>query len=355
MKKLLSLFLILSLTITMLVGCSNGTTETKAPTEPSEQAEAPAEAPAKTTFPERDITGVVQWGAGGGTDSLMRPLANITEPILGKSIVVQNKPGGTGAIGTQYVYDQAADGYTLLMGAENPQLYTMLEISNLTYNDFEPVILIGDEKVGVIVDKDSKYNSFTELIDDALANPGEISISSTGTGGMPWSVSSFINAVTGAEFKQVPFDSDASALSAVLGGHVDFTVAKVQSAIQSYQAGDIKFLTLMSLEELDVLQGVPIVTEEYPDFEQYLPWGPFYGIFVKDGTPQEAIDVLSEAFLKAFEEEEYQEVLDRFYVTPLGLTGEEAKEYLSNWQKATADAFYKSGAIDKSPEELGIK
>ena len=70
---------------------------------------------------------------------------------------------------------------------------------------------------------------------------------------------------------------------------------------------------------------------------------------------QEAMDVLSEAFLRAFEEEEYQEVLHSFYVNPLGLTGEEAKEYLSNWQKSTADAFYKSGAIDKSPEELGIK
>lgn len=334
MKKVISIILILCLTITALVGCSS---------------------PAVSEFPSHDITGVVQWGAGGGTDSLMRPLASLAENKLGESIVIQNKPGATGAIGTQYVHDQKADGYTLLMGAENPQLYTMLEISDLTYEDFEPVFLIGDEIVGIVAGKDSKYNTFTELVNDALANPGKVSISTTGKGGMPWSVSSFIKAVTGAEFNQIPFDSDAACLTAVLGGHADFTVAKVQSGIQAYKAGDIRFLTLMSLDEVDVLPGVPIVTEEYPEFEKYLPWGSFYGIFVKDGTPQEAIDIMAEAFTEAFKDPSYQELLEGFNVTPLGITGAEAKEYLSNWQKNTAEAFYKSGALDKSPEELGIK
>ena len=305
-------------------------------------------------FPEHDIMGVVQWGAGGGTDSLMRPLSSIAEKILGKNIVIQNKTGATGAIATQYVYDQKADGYTLLMGAENPQLYTVLGISGLTYADFEPVFLIGDERVGIVVSKDSKYSSFKELIDDALANPGKISISTTGKGGMPWTVSSFIKAVTSAEFKQIPFDSDASALTAVLGGHADFTVAKVQSAIESYRAGKIKYLTLMSLDKVDIIPEVPIVIEDFPAFKEYLPWGPFYGIFVKKGTPENAIIAMSEAFAKAFEEEEYKKVLKGFNIIPLGLTGDEAKTYLSKWQKDTAEALYKSGAIDKLPEELSI-
>lgn len=168
LRKLISQILMLSLIVTMLVSCSNVAQETETP------------------FPENDITGVVQWGAGGGTDSLMRPLASITEDILDVSIVVQNKPGATGAIGAHYVYDLPANGYNLLMGAENPQLYTMLGISELTYENFEPIYLIGDEKVGIIVGKDSKYESFTELIEDALANPGEVSISSTGNTYFTW-------------------------------------------------------------------------------------------------------------------------------------------------------------------------
>jgi len=338
MKKTLSIFLIIILLLVMFTGCN------------SKQASR-----SDTDFPKHDITGVVQWGAGGGTDSLMRPLSSIAEQHLGVSIVIQNMPGATGAIATQHVYDKPADGYTLLMGAENPQLYKILEISDLTYNDFEPVFLIGDEKVGVVVGKNSKYNSFKELIEDALANPGKISIATTGKGGMPWTVSSFIKAVTGAEFNQIPFDSDAAALTAVLGGHADFTIAKVQTAIDSYRAGDIKYLTLFSLDKVDMLEEIPVVTEDYPEFGEYLPWGPFYGIFVKKGTDEKVINKLTDAFSKAFKEEEYQKVLESFYVTPLGLTGDEAKEYLANWQLSSAEALYLSGAIDKSPEELGIK
>ncbi len=351
MKKIVSFLLVLTMAASLLTGCAQS--ETKAPE--SQPGESTTQTPTTVNFPEHDITGVVQWGAGGGTDSLMRPLSTIAEKTLGKSIVIQNKTGGTGAIATQYVHDQKSDGYTLLMGAENPQLYTMLEISELTYADFKPVFLIGDEKVGVIVAKDSKYKTFTELIDDALANPGKVSIATTGKGGMPWSVSSFIDAVTGAEFNQIPFDSDASALTAVLGGHADFTICKVQSGIESYKAGDINYLTLLSKEEVEVLTDVPLVTTEYPDFSNYLPWGPFYGIFVNKDTPDEIVSVLSEAFSTAFLDDQYQDLLQKFNISPLGLVGTQAQGYLKTWQKNTAEAFYKSGAIDKSPAELGIE
>ena len=354
-KKLLFIILVVSLTLTMLVGCSTKPTTPAAPAVPATPATPAPTTPTGISFPEHDITGVVQWGAGGGTDSLMRPLALIAEKTLGKSIVIQNKTGATGAIATQFVHDQKADGYTLLMGAENPQLYTILEISNLTYADFEPVFLIGDERVGIVVRKDSEYTSFKELINAALTNPGKVSIATTGKGGMPWTVSSFIKAVTGAEFTQIPFDSDAAALTAVLGGHADFTVAKVQSGIESYKAGKIEFLTLMSLDKVNILPEVSLVTEDFPEFKDYLPWGPFYGVYVKKGTPDDVIKTMSDAFTKAFEEEEYQKVLQGFNINPLGITGAEAKEYLTNWQRGTAEALFKSGAIDKSPEELGIK
>ena len=118
-------------------------------------------------YPAQNITGVVQWGAGGGTDSLMRPLSALAEQSLGKSIIIQNMTGATGSIATQYVYDAPTDGYTLLMGAENPALYDILEISELTYSNFDCVYLIGDEVVGIVVGKNSPYKSFTEIIDAA--------------------------------------------------------------------------------------------------------------------------------------------------------------------------------------------
>ena len=125
-------------------------------------------------YPETDLVGYIMWGAGGGTDNVARALTPLVEKNLGKSIVLQNKVAATGAIATQYVYDQKPDGYSLLYGAENPQLYGVMDISKLSYNDFEPIILIGRETAIVVVGADSKYNTIEELIQDAKENPNKI-------------------------------------------------------------------------------------------------------------------------------------------------------------------------------------
>lgn len=345
MKKHLSIALILILMAAAMIGCS----------KPAEPTAPVTPAPPSNAYPTKNISGIVQWGAGGGTDSLMRPLASIAEKELGFSIVVENKTGGTGSIATQYVYDAPADGYTLLMGAENPQLYTMLDIIKLTYADFEPVFVIGDETVGLVVGKNSKFTTVKELIDAAMAKPGELTVATTGAGGLPWTVTSYLTAITGATFTQVPYDSDATARTAVISGECDFTVAKVQSALEAHKSGDLKYISMLSLDKVGVLSDIPLITETYPEFADYLPWGPFYGIFVKADTDPNIVKTLAAAFEKAFNDPSYQDVLKQFNINPLGITGEPAEEFLKNWQINTANALYKAGAISKSPEELGIK
>ena len=297
-------------------------------------------------YPAQNITGVVQWGAGGGTDSLVRPLSAIAEQYLGKSIIIQNMTGATGSIATQYVFDAPADGYTLLMGAENPALYDILEISELTYSNFDCVYLIGDEIVGIIVGKNSKYKSFTEIIDAAKKAPWTIKLSTTGTGGLPWEVGAFITDITGAFFNEIPYDSDASAKTAVMNGECDFTVCKVQSGIEDWKAGDLKFLCMLSTKPVPVMPDVPLITAEYADFAKYLPWGPFYGVFVKKGTDAGITAKLSEAFTKAGPQESYQKVLANFNINFLGYSGEEAAKYISSWRENTITALKNSGAFD---------
>ncbi len=297
-------------------------------------------------YPTQNINGVVQWGAGGGTDSLMRPLSAIAEQNLGKSIIIQNMTGATGSIATQYVFDAPTDGYTLLMGAENPALYDVLDISQLTYNDFDCVYLIGDEVVGIVVGKDSKFKSFTEIIEAAKKAPWTIKLSTTGAGGLPWEVGAFITDITGAMFNQIPYDSDASAKTAVMNGECDFTVCKIQSGIEDFKAGDLKFLCLFATKKVDLMPDVPLVTEEYADFAKYLPWGPFYGVFVKKGTSPEIISKLSDAFTKAGPQESYQKVLANFNINFLGYSGEEAAKYIASWRENTVTALKNSGAFD---------
>ena len=347
MKKVLALVLAMAMAASMAAcGSGSSSSETKAAETEAAGAEAAADAGSGSVdYPKDNVNGIVQWGEGGGTDSLMRPLSTLAQEKLGKSIVIQNKTGGTGSIATQYVYDQAADGYNLLMGAENPELYKVLGISDLTYEDFDCVFLIGDETTGVVVGKDSKYNSLTEIVEAAKAGEA-VTLSTTGTGGLPWEVASLITSITGAEFKQVQYDSDASAKTAVLGGECDFTICKIQSGIEEYKSGDLKWLCLLATDPVEEMADVPVVTDEYPDFAQYLPWGPFYGIFVKKGTDAGIEEILSNAFSEAFQDQSYQDVLNSFHINAMGYTGEDAAKYLTDWQNNMVDALTKAGAIE---------
>ena len=297
-------------------------------------------------YPTRNVTGVVLWGAGGTTDSLIRPLSAVAEQYLGKSIIIQNMTGAAGSVATQYVYDASADGYTLLMGAENPALYDVLGISDVTYDQFDCVYLIGDEAVGVIVGKNSPYKSFTEVINAAKEKPFTLKYSMTGKGGLPWVVGSFIMDVTGAQFNMIPYDSDSAAKNAVVNGECDFTACLLLQGIEEAKAGDVKFLSVLAKEPARALPEIPLITAEFPGFNKYLPWGAFYGVFAKKGTDPAIIATLADAFTKAGPDENYQKVLVNFDVNFMGLTGEKAAEYISSWRKNTVEALKSSGALD---------
>lgn len=328
MRKLLAGLLAAAIAGSLLTGCASSK-----PTSEMEHDPAAAEGAIGNVigYPPKEMSGIIQWGAGGGTDSLMRPLAVLAQDILGTNLVLTNKTGGTGSVATQYVYDQEADGATLLMGAENPALYDKLGISDLTYDDFECVFLIGDETTGVVVGKDSPYSSLTEIV-EAAKDGGEVKLATTGIGGLPWEVAAMISSITGAEFVQVEYSSDASAKEAVLNGECDFTISKVQMGYQEYKSGDYKWLCMLATKPVELMSDVPLITEEYPDFKDYLPWGPFYGVFVKKGTDEKVVKILADAFSKAYDDSSYKTMLGYFYINPLGYTGDEAEEYISKWR-----------------------
>ena len=306
MKRILALIL----TVLMLTGCVSNT-----------------------------VSGIIQWGEGGGTDMLMRPLCSAAEPYLNAKIAPRNMPGGTGTVATQYVYDRPADGRTLLLGAENPAMYDALELSELTYADFDCVLLVGSETVGVTVPADSPYQTFSDLIDAAKRAPGTIRLATTAKGGLPWTVARFIQKVTGATFAEIPYDSDATARAAVLNGECAVTVSKLQSGISAVRENKLRYLCMLTDKPVDALPDVPPVTDYDPAFAAFLPWGPFYGVFVKKGADADVYERLSDAFLQGFSEPGYQKLLADLYVDPLGLTGEAAARYIETWRAASLSAL----------------
>ena len=311
------------------------------------QSSTPAQA-LKTSsgFPDHAINGIIQWGQGGVTDVLSRALTISASKYLNMDIKMQNITGNAGVTGLEYVYKQKADGYTLLMGAENPALYDKIGLSDLTYDDFECVYLIGDVTAGIIVNPNSKYQTFTDLIHDALEHPEQIKCATTGQGSVGWVVDSFIRGVTDARFNLIEYDSTVTTKEAVMKGECDFAALLLQQGIDEFNDGSLRFLTVLAIDEHPKLPGVSPIVSEYPGFFVYMPWGPFYGVFAKKGTDPEILKVLGQAYKQAGDEKECRDLLEKYNVNYLGYAGDEAKKYISNWRANTVDALITSGALD---------
>lgn len=306
-------------------------------------------------YPRQTITGVIPWGAGGDTDTITRAIVPLAEKNLGQSIVLSNKTGANGAIGLQYVADKKPDGYHLLFTAENAASYGVLGISKTDFADFYPINIMASAVPAIIVSTESPYHTIDDLIQEALANPGKVKMGSTGQATMDFIVSTMLSAATNVEFNMVPFEGGGPALTAVLGGHVDVTVTGLTAALENMKAGKVRILAVISEERVEQAKDVPAILESVPDIKKFLPWGPFYGVWVKADTPDEIKRRLVADFAKAQQEPEFQEFLKQRGAVSLGLSGEEAVKFWKDWQSTTAWLLQDAGVAKVHPEELGIK
>jgi tripartite-type tricarboxylate transporter receptor subunit TctC len=305
-------------------------------------------------YPEKDIQGIICWAAGGETDRFSRALTPLAEKHLGVSIVLNNKPGATGAIGMQAVHSSPADGYTLLYAAENPQLYGVLDIAKLDYKEFYP-IQIMDRAIPVIaVGKDAPWNTFEELVNFAKANPGKVKMGTAGTGSLPETIGAMMKAATGIQMLTVPFDGTGPGITALLGGHIDVFPATVSGAIEHYRAGRLKILAVFNDAPVAGYETLPLVTTAYPAFAKYLPWGSFHGVFCHKDVPAEVKEKLVKAFKMGADEPSFKEFVAGGGAHQLNISGAEAEKFLTRWQSVTTWLLHDAGSTKKSPEEFGI-
>lgn len=305
-------------------------------------------------YPEREVLGVVMWGAGGATDTVARAVNPAAEEALGKPIVVLNKSGGAGAISTAFVNAAPADGYTFLYGAENPQLHPVMGVSQLDYSSFYPVNILGRGVAVIVVPTDSKYKTLADLLEDIKANPGAIKMGSTGPGGLPSTVGALIKNATDFDVTAIPFGGEGPGLTAMLGGEVDFMPSGISAAAEQVKAGKMRALAVVNSEPVDAMPDVPAITDTLPAMSKYLPWGPFYGVFVRKDVPDDVKATLVSAFKTAAESEEFKTLMTNRGNVVMNISGEEGEQFLKTWQQVTAWALQDTGAAKVSPEELGI-
>ncbi|MGV6871825.1 Bug family tripartite tricarboxylate transporter substrate binding protein [Pseudochelatococcus sp. B33] len=305
-------------------------------------------------YPARDLQGTIMWGAGGATDVLARVVSPVVEDILGKSIVLVNRAGGSGAISVQYVNSRPADGYDILYGSETPQVHKVLGIGELDYDAFTPVIIFGTNLAVFAVANDAPWQTFAELLKDIRANPGRITAGTTGSAGTPVFSLAMLDSAIDIEVNSVPFDGEGPGLTALQGGHVDFMPTSLPAAAELIRAGRLRALAVLHNERLAEFPDIPAIVEDVPELDAYLPWGTFQGILVKKDTPDAIIERLTEAYLEAAGNERVREFVRNSGMQPLNIIGEEARTFVDNWRSLTSWVLYEVGLASISPEKFGI-
>ena len=306
-------------------------------------------------YPSKEIQGIIQWGAGGSTDTVMRSVTPHAEEALGGTVVMQNMTGGVGAIALNYVADADADGYTVLMGAENPLLYKVMGLGDKDYSDFIPISILARGTPILVANTDAPFDDYAGMMEYINANPGEVRFGATGPGGLPSVITGMINSVEGElDVISVPYDGDGPALTALQGGAIDVMPAVLGAAIEGIRAGNMKPLAVFDVAPNAKLPEVPAVTSFNDAYSTYLPWGPFFGVFVPNGTPDDVVAKLSDAYAAGAKNPDFVELMDNRGFTLMGISGQEAQEFLAKWQQGTTWLLQDAGLTKASPEEFGI-
>jgi tripartite-type tricarboxylate transporter receptor subunit TctC len=243
------------------------------------------------TYPSRPVHVIVFYAAGGGNDIIARLMGQWLSERLGQSFVVENRPGGGGNLGTEYVVRAAADGYTLLLSSSanvvNTSLYDKLDFDFV--RDIAPVASISYEPNIMVVNPSVPAKTVPEFIAYAKANPGTINFASAGIGSSQHMSGEMFKMMAGIDMTHVPFRGTAPALTSLLGGQVQIMFASMPAALPYIRADKLRALGVTIAKRSDVLPDVPSVSEFLPGFDAAV----YYGIGAPKNTPPEIVDRLN--------------------------------------------------------------
>lgn len=289
---------------------------------------AAAPAVATAAFPERAVTVVVPFSPGSGTDTGTRLLATPLERALGKPIVVDNRPGGSGALGAGLVAQAAPDGYTLLMGTNSTMSANPLLIKNLSYDpeaDFIPVGMVATFEGLLVVNASMPVKSVEELVEHARANPGKVTFATGNVTGLV--MASIFNNHLGLEMLRVPYKSNAEALIDLVGNQVDVMFPDIASSMPHVKSGALRALASVTLGDVSPLAPdmKPLSQTLVPDLK-LVGW---IGLFAPKGTPQDVVSRLAEAVEAAVTDRAFQEKIRSVGATANFLSPAELTEYIA--------------------------
>lgn len=257
---------------------------------------------ALAAYPDKPVTVICPWTAGGGTDVLLRALSKEAEKHLGQTINVVNQTGGGGAIGHNAIRAARPDGYTVGMITFELNSLPPQGLVPFTWKDFDPLMRINSDPAALTVHKDEPYSTVRGFMDNAKAHPGEITIGNSAPGSV-WHIAAGLAAEkTGVSVKHVPFNGAQPAVTALVGRHIKAVAVSVAEVLGQVQAGNLKVLGVMSGERDKILPDVPTFKEQGVDVEFYT----WRGLALPKGVPAKVRAKIADAYKQAFDSKEFQ-------------------------------------------------
>ena len=267
---------------------------------------------AQETYPSHAITVVSPFPPGGVSDTITRPLDAALEVVLKQPVVLENKAGAAGAVGAQFVAAAKPDGYTLLTHIVSISGFAAVDklfgrMPKFTNADFIPIARIIADPIVMIANKDLPYKTLKDLVADAKANPNKLLYSSSGLYGashIPTVL--FAKSAGDLQLRHLPTNGGGPAVTAVLGGNVNFFLSPTSIALQHIRAGKVNALAVSSAKRIKTLPDVPTFKEQGYDLEYYF----WVGLFAPKGTPAPVINTLRQGVDKAAHSKQFLDTLD---------------------------------------------
>lgn len=275
-----------------------------------------------------DVEYVVPYSAGGGSDLYSRTCANIMTELglLGnRAVTVNNKPGGSGAVGDAYTATKKGDGTTITAYVSAQITTPIIAGSGITYKEMTPICNLALDEYTIGVLATAEYKTIEEFIEYAKAHPGEITVGGSGSGTEDNLVTGLMQMYCGIEVEYIPYDSSSEVMSGLLGEHLNAGIFNPNEALAQYEAGEVLLLAAFGADRISVLPDVPTFTEKgYEEcrFQQ------FRGVFGPPNMDQEAVDFWVDVYSKVIEHEDWTEgYLAKNGLTSYFISGEEYAKF----------------------------
>jgi len=294
-------------------------------------------------YPTRPITLVVPYTPGGGVDAMARVVAMKLSEALKQQVVVENRPGGGGTIGTRAVTRAAPDGYTLLLGhtgtiSINPSLYVNVHMD--PRKDFAPIGLIASMPVALLAHPSFPAKTVAEVIALAKKEPGKLNVGTSPLGTGSYMCAELFKAEAGVDVAVIPYKGTAPVINDLLGGHVPFAFGVLPPALGNIQAGNLRAIAVTSAKRFSLLPDVPTFDESgMPGFEAVL----HYGLLSPAGMPKEIVDKLSAELRKLVDTDDVKQRIHAEGGDPMTSTAAEYAVDIDKEEKKWATLVHKLG------------